>query len=121
LPGRSSALEAYKQLDASFRREFENVVAELDQQATGVVGTIRLHMRAKADEDPFGLDSICQRGGAAIRGTLDKAVALVNEGLRGIERYKRAKRARLDRIRRQATKDVEDFYNNPIWPSDDDA
>jgi hypothetical protein len=120
LPGRSSALEAYKQLDAGFRKEFEQVVAELDQQSTGVAATIRLHMRARAETDPDGLESICARGGAAIRDTLERATAIVNEGLKGIERYKRAKRARLDRIRRQATRDVEDFYNNPIWRPDED-
>lgn len=119
LPGRSSALEAYQQLDALFRKEFEQVVAELDQQATGVVATIRLHMRSKVDTDPDGLESICARGGSAIRDTLERAVAIVNEGLKGIERYKRAKRARLDRIRRQATRDVEEFYNKPVWRPDE--
>ena len=121
LPGRSSALEAYQLLDAGFRKEFEAVVAELDQQATGIVATIRLHMRAKAAEDPDGLDSICARGGSTIRNTLERAVFIVNDGLKGIERYKRAKEARLDRIRRQATRDVEDFYNKPIWARDEDA
>jgi hypothetical protein len=120
LPGRESALEAYQKLDAAFRREFEQVVAELDQQATGIVATIRLHMRAKGDSDLEGLEAICTRGGGALRDTLERAVAIVNEGLQGIQRYHRAKRARLEKIRQQSMKDVEEFYNKPIWRRDED-
>ncbi|MCC2096566.1 MAG: hypothetical protein KDJ29_06720 [Hyphomicrobiales bacterium] len=120
LPGRESAIEAYQRLDMAFRREFEQVVAELDQQATGVVATIRLHMRAKGDSDLDGLEAICSRGGNTIRETLERAVAIVNEGLQGIQRYQRAKLARLEKIRQQSKKDLEEFYNKPIWRRDED-
>ena len=47
-------------------------MAELDQQATGVVATIRLHMRAGKTSDPFALEVICERAGNALRETLDR-------------------------------------------------
>lgn len=120
LPGRASALEAYEKLDLEFRKEFEAVVAELDQQATGIVAAIRLHQRAKKDNDPFGLELICERGGGALRETLDRAVAIVNEGIKGLERNARAKEERLRKIREKAMKDLEDFHKNRWANLEDD-
>jgi hypothetical protein len=41
LPGRTSALEAYRALDGAFRRDFEAVVADLDRRAVGAGVAIR--------------------------------------------------------------------------------
>ncbi len=112
LPGRSSALEAYEKLDLEFRTEFEKVVADLDQQATGIVAAIRLHQRAKMNTEPFALEVICERGGASLRETLERAVAIVNEGIKGLARNARLREERLRKIREQAIKDVEEFRNN---------
>lgn len=121
LPGRQSALDAYNKLDRKFRREFETVVAELDQQATGIVATIRLSMRADKSSDPFALEVICERGGSALRETLDRAVAIVNEGINGLKRNAEARKARLQKIRASSKRDMEEFYNKPIWrPEEND-
>lgn len=77
-------------------------------------------MRAKGDSDLEGLEAICTRGGSALRDKLERAVAIVNEGLQGIQRYHRAKRARLEKIRQQSMKDVEEFYSKPIWRREED-
>jgi len=115
LPGSQSALEAYDRLDSFFRKEFEGVVGELDMQATGVVAAIRLHLRARKDSDPDGLSNICERGGAAMRSTLERAVTIVNDGIKGLERKALEREARLQAVRARAVADVEDFYARPIW------
>ncbi|MGE3642584.1 MAG: hypothetical protein AB7F96_01900 [Beijerinckiaceae bacterium] len=120
LPGSGNALQAYEKLDVLFRMEFEKIVAELDQQATGIVAAIRLHQRAKKGSDRFELEVICGRGGSALRETLDRAVNVVNDGLKGIERNARARQARLQKIREQSIRDVEDFYNKPRWDFEED-
>ena len=80
LPGRGSAIEAYDQLDARFRRDFEAVVAELDRRSTGAVAAVRRHCRLKGEGDPAALAVICERAGTTIREVLDKATQLVNHG-----------------------------------------
>ncbi len=80
LPGRGSAIEAYDQLDARFRRDFEEVVAELDRRSTGAVAAVRRHCRLKGTDDPAALVLICERAGTTIREVLDKATMLVNHG-----------------------------------------
>ena len=80
LPGRGSAIEAYDQLDARFRRDFEAVVAELDRRSTGAVAAVRKHCKTRGDDDPHALAIICERAGATIREVLDKATMLVNHG-----------------------------------------
>ncbi len=122
LPGRSSALEVYDQLDVAFRAAFDSVVAELDGQATGVVVQIRRHLRSKTDTDPAGLAAICEKGGASLRETLEKAVDIVNNGVSGMQKNAQARADRLLAVRIRAIKDLEDFYNKPLFPgpSDDD-
>ena len=80
LPGRTSAIQAYDQLDARFRRDFEVVVAELDRRATGAVAAVRKHFKSQDQTDPYSLMVICERAGATIREALDKATMLVNHG-----------------------------------------
>lgn len=81
LPGRGSALAAYDALDAKFRREFENIVAELDRRATGGVAAVRRQFKAHGVEgDQFALATVCERAGATIREVLDQATSLVNHG-----------------------------------------
>ncbi len=80
LPGRRSAIEAYDQLDARFRRDFEAVVDELDRRSTGAVAAVRRHFKSLGEADPQALVAICERAGAMIREVLDKATMLVNHG-----------------------------------------
>lgn len=80
LPGRGSAIEAYDRLDARFRRNFENVVAELDRRATGAVAIVRKQFRTKGGADSAEFAMTCERAGASIREVLDQATSLVNHG-----------------------------------------
>ncbi len=79
LPGRGSAIDNYDRLDARFKRDFEAVVAELDRRSTGAVAAVRRQFKIR-DQDPEALAAACERAGANIRETLDKAVSLVNHG-----------------------------------------
>ncbi len=81
LPGRRSAITAYDQLDAQFRRDFESIVAELDARATGTVAAVRKHVRNHGEGEPIALAALCERAGCTIRATLDKATSLVNHGV----------------------------------------
>lgn len=119
LPGSQSAIEAYEALDNRFRRKFEEVVQELDSQATGIVASIRRQLRNPATNE-FDLRANCERGGSALRETLDKAVGIVNHGLEGIERRARAREDRLLKVRIKAIKDVEEFYSKPLWPTEEE-
>jgi hypothetical protein len=79
LPGRLSAIEQYDRLDERFRRDFEAVVEELDRRATGSVAAVRRQFKMNNENDP-ALAVLCERAGASIRETLDKATMLVNHG-----------------------------------------
>jgi predicted Zn-dependent protease with MMP-like domain len=93
LPGRESAMEAYDQLEPRFRRQFEDVVAELDRMATGAVAALRRHHRVKGDSDEESLAIACERFGANLRAVLSKATDLVNgEGATAESAQKRADR-----------------------------
>lgn len=78
LPGSRSAIEAYNQLRPEFRRQFEDVVEDLDRIATGAVAAIRRHNRVKGSSAPTELAEACARLGAALRVPLARAVELVN-------------------------------------------
>jgi hypothetical protein len=82
LPGRGSAIETYDRLDARFRRDFEALVADLDRRSTGAVAAVRRQFKANPD-DHDALAAVCERGGASIRESLEKAVSLVNYGEAG--------------------------------------
>jgi hypothetical protein len=79
MPGRLSAIEQYDRLDERFRRDFEAVVEELDRRATGSVAAVRRQFKMNNENDP-ALAVLCERAGASIRETLDKATMLVNHG-----------------------------------------
>lgn len=119
LPGRHSALEVYDQLDNAFRAAFDGVVTELDSQATGIVVQIRRHGRTKGDSDPQGLAAICEKGGAALRETLERAVDIVNNGVEGMQRNAQARADRLLAVRIKAIKDLENFYKAPLFSPDE--
>lgn len=123
LPGSHSAIDVYDRLDIAFRAAFDAVVAELDSQATGIVVQIRRHVRTKKDSDPAGLAAICEKGGASLRDTLDKAVDIVNNGVEGMQKNAQARADRLLAVRIKAIKDLEDFYNKPLFvdPEEDDG
>lgn len=120
LPGSHSAIEVYEQLDKAFRASFEGIVAELDQQATGVVVSIRRHVRTKGGNDSQGLAELCEKGGTSLRDTLDRAVEIVNHGVEGVARHAQARADRLRAVRQKAIKDLEDFYSKPLWPAEDE-
>jgi hypothetical protein len=80
LPGRGSALEAYGALDASFRQDFEGVVADLDRRAVGAVVAIRRQHKLHGGCTSMAMQEICTRAGDALREVLLKATDLVNHG-----------------------------------------
>ncbi len=82
LPGRASALEAYRALDANFRRDFEAVVADLDRRAVGAVVAIRRQHKLQGGCTSAAMMEICARAGQALREVLLKATDLVNHGTR---------------------------------------
>lgn len=82
LPGRTSALEAYRALDAAFRHDFEAVVADLDRRAVGAVVTIRRQHKMHGGCTSPAMAEICARAGEALREILLKATDLVNHGTR---------------------------------------
>lgn len=121
LPGRFSAIEVYEKLDTAFKAAFDAVVAELDRQATGVVVQIRRHVRTKKDSDPEGLAALCEKNGAALRETLEKANSIVNNGVEGMQKSAQARADRLLAVRLKAIKDLEDFMNAPLFDGDEAA
>jgi hypothetical protein len=82
LPGRTSALEAYENLDLAFRRDFETVVADLDRRAVGSVVAIRRQYKKQANITSPMMAEICERAGAALREVLLTASDFVNHGHR---------------------------------------
>jgi hypothetical protein len=118
LPGRQSAIEAYSQLDARFRHDFEEVVAELDRIATGAVAFIRRHHRVKGDSDPEGLAASCERFGSNLRTVLTRATNIVNHGVSEADESAQRRADRLIAIRVHAMKATEEFYANPRFGSD---
>ncbi|QGM45821.1 hypothetical protein [Methylocystis heyeri] len=84
LSGRHSALEAYEQLDASFRRRFETFIAELDVIALASVAQVRRQFRYGAPHDMNLVNSICHRAGEKMRIILIRASRLVNYANLGV-------------------------------------
>jgi hypothetical protein len=113
LPGSQNALDAYARLDSAFKKEFDDVLAELDRCATGSVVAIRRHFRIKGDQDPEGLETICHRHGASLREVLQRAQNIVDHGQVSAEEHAQRRADRLLMVRIQAIKDVQDFYAKP--------
>lgn len=82
LAGRVSALEAYNALDAGFRRDFEAVVADLDQRAVGAVVAIRRQHKKQGGNSSQAMAELCARAGETMREVLVTASDLVNHGRR---------------------------------------
>lgn len=95
LPGRASALEAYKALDASFRQDFEAVVADLDRRAVGAVVAIRRQHKMHGGCTSAVTAEICARAGETLRDVLRKATELVNHGTRLPQESEQARADRL--------------------------
>jgi hypothetical protein len=102
LPGRVSALDAYANLDSRFRRDFEDVVADLDRRAVGAVVAIRRQYKASGVVSPESMGDLCERAGETLRGVLKKATNLVNYGTRTSREseQERADRLLYSRLRR---------------------
>ncbi|MBX9739783.1 MAG: hypothetical protein K2X62_06920 [Beijerinckiaceae bacterium] len=118
LPGRHAARDAYAKLDTQFRREFEDVVADLDRLATGSLAALRRHLKSDARHDPVKLSEICNRAGRAIRAVLEKAAGLVNSGSAAADLKAQERADRLLAIRRFALRDINDFVNRPRYAQD---
>jgi len=109
LPGKKAALENFERLPSDLRREFEEVVAELDLCATGTVAAIRLQLRRRAD-DVEGLSSLCAKGASAMHGILKRATGIVNTGVPTPAELAELAQSRADRlmaVREHAQRDVQ--------------
>ena len=78
LPGRYCALQAYEQLNPTFRRRFETFVAELDLIALASVASVRRQFRDGAPKDMERAAATCQRAAEKMRIILIRASRLVN-------------------------------------------
>ena len=92
LPGRYSALEAYEQLNPTFRRRFETFVAELDLIALASVASVRRQFRDGAPKDMERAATTCQRAAEKMRIILDPRLAAGE-----LRRYRRRLGARAGR------------------------
>ena len=120
LAGSSSALDAYRNLDATFRRLFESSVSELDNRATGAIAAIRLHIRHHGERAPQTLVALCAKCGLQLRDVLDRAISIVNTGAADSVENAQARADRLIAVRLTAIKHVEEFYETPRFDADDD-
>lgn len=121
LAGSVSALDAYRNLDVTFRGLFESAVGELDNRATGGIAAVRLHLRHHGDRAPQTLAALCAKVGTQMREALDRAVSIVNTGAVDSVENAQARADRLIAVRLAAIKHLEDFYEKPrIVPEDDD-
>jgi hypothetical protein len=100
LPGRTSALEAYAALDGNFRRDFEDVVSDLDRRAVGAVVAIRRQYKTMGVVSPVAMTDLCERAGETLREVLLKATSLVNHGTRT---PRESEQARADRLLNNST------------------
>jgi hypothetical protein len=80
LPGRHCALDAYDQLNPTFRRRFETFVAELDLIALASVASVRRQFRegVPKDMDIERAATTCLRAAEKMRIILIRASRLVN-------------------------------------------
>ncbi len=78
LPGRHCALEAYEQLDPTFRRRFETFVAELDLIALASVASVRRQFRDGEPKNVERAATTCQLAAEKMRIILIRASRLVN-------------------------------------------
>lgn len=115
LPGRDQARAAYAKLDVQFKKQFEEVVDELDRITTGSVVAIRRQVRVSSGNQPENLSALCEKAGFTLRRVLQKATSIVNNGL--AERDENAQR-RADRLlafRIQAMREAEGLVNGPQY------
>ena len=78
LPGRYCALDAYEQLNPTFRRRFETFIAELDLIALASVASVRRQFRDGAPKNVERAATTCQRAAEKMRIILIRASRLVN-------------------------------------------
>ena len=113
LPGRDAVRDAYERLDIAFRRQFEDVVAELDRLATGSVVALRLHFRSPARDDHEKLQQLCDKSAAALRKVLAKATNIVDTGAAAADEHAQRRADQLLAVRINALRDIEAFVNPP--------
>ena len=80
LPGRSDALEAYRQLDPGFRAHFEALVEKLAECGVAAVTAIERVVALGAAHDVERMAQVCADCVAHIRRGLEPAEQLVNFG-----------------------------------------
>jgi len=112
LPGNRSAIDAYANLDARFRKEFEETVGELDRIATGCVAGLRRLLK-KGDAERDALIAQCEKTSSSMRDILSRAQNLIDHGSSKAEEDAQRRADRLLAVRIQAIKDVEDFHSRP--------
>jgi hypothetical protein len=78
LPGRHCALNAYDELNPSFRRRFETFVAELDLIALASVASVRRQFQEGLPNDAERAATTCLRAAEKMRIILIRASRLVN-------------------------------------------
>ncbi|MDB5650270.1 MAG: hypothetical protein JWL62_1790 [Hyphomicrobiales bacterium] len=110
LPDRDKARLAYQKLDTHFRRQFEDVVADLDHLATGSIVAIRLHLRSDAQDTTDKLTSLCSRAGSSLRDVLKKATSIINTGMAEATENAQRRADRLLAVKLRAMQDVDDFF-----------
>ena len=112
LPGSHAAVDAYGKLDARFRKEFEDTVAELERIATGCVAALRRLLK-KGDGGRDALIAQCDKTSASMREIMLRASNLVDHGSSRAEENAQRRADRLLAVRIQAIRDVEDFHARP--------
>ncbi len=111
LPGRQAALDHYETLSADIRRDFEDVVADLDRCATGSVAAIRLCLRRGGDDQEATLAMLCEKASATMHPLLAKAADLVDHGESRAAEDAQMRADRLLAVRIQALKDIKSFQD----------
>ncbi|MDB5596645.1 MAG: uncharacterized protein JWM36_3606 [Hyphomicrobiales bacterium] len=118
LPERDQARQTYEKLDSQFKRQFQDVVDELDHMATGSVVAIRRHVRASSPNQQESFAALCAKAGGGLRQVLKKATSIINSGLAAGDENAQRRADRLLAVKIRAMRDVDAFVNRPRFARD---
>ncbi len=99
LEGHELAVQAYETMDPDLRKQFEDLVGQLDSSATAAVAALRIHNRRKGTSDPDGLKALCERNSSALHELLRMARNLVDHGSTHFNEDSQTQADRLMKIR----------------------
>ncbi len=99
LDGHENAIQAYQTMDPGLRKEFEDLMLQLDSSATAAVAALRIHHRRKGDNDPEGMKSLCERNSSVLHELLRMARHLIDHGTTHFNEESQSKADRLMQIR----------------------